>query len=30
LLEDEDPSTLLRLSPDGEKIRAEKVSLEKL
>jgi hypothetical protein len=30
LLEDEDPSTLLRLLPDGEKVRAEKVSLEKL
>lgn len=29
LLEDEDPSTLLRLSSDGEKVQTEKISLQK-
>jgi hypothetical protein len=28
VLEDEDPSVLLRLSSDGEKVRVDKVTLE--
>ncbi|MDT8303023.1 MAG: DUF4123 domain-containing protein [Sedimentisphaerales bacterium] len=30
ITEDEDPSNLLRFTPDGEKLRAEKVKLEQL